>query len=510
MTLGARTPRDQLDRVLALVKRSFRYVWVTALVTVLGAAISIGFALMRPRSYVSQTVFLHREVIPSNLLGGDAAGNARNMGIRFREMVLASPLLDKVIKKFDLYAKTVKESGNNAAIEELRKAITFRTSGHGTFSIAFKGDTPEEAQKVTEYLASLLIDWEREIQLESVSVTKKFLDDERSKVVADLNEREKSLAEFLAKHPEFAQETAATGQNVTGAAIRARKRGGSKVDPQLLALQRQRNRIQARLSAKPDAPPEPAAPPSTPEQIQARQEVDSARDELNRAKRDLDDVKARFTELHPDVVAAKRRVEAAESRLKRAQAAVIAAASPAERPALQPVSAKERGELQAELSRLEREIRRYRSDKSESPERDTKANQVVELETEWNRLNREVNEMRERYEGIESKAYTAEVVAASELARQGSQLSVIEPASKPTRPAGAPRSVVVMAGTFLFGCLGVLVALGLALLDDRIVGRYDIERLEIVPVLVVVPRVGGEAKRGKKGKTGLEVAQRRG
>jgi len=198
MTLGARTPRDQLDRVIALVKRSFRYLWVTILVTVLGAALAIAFAVSRPRSYVSQTVFLHREVIPSNLLGGDAAGNARNMGIRFREMVLASPLLEKAIQKFDLYAPVVRDAGMNAAIEELRAAITFRTSGHGTFSIEFKGDTPDEAQKVTEHLAVLLIEWEREIQLESVSVTKKFLDEERAKVVTELDDREKVKAAFQA------------------------------------------------------------------------------------------------------------------------------------------------------------------------------------------------------------------------------------------------------------------------------------------------------------------------
>ena len=110
------------------------------------------------------------------------------------------------------------------------------------------------------------------------------------------------------------------------------------------------------------------------------------------------------------------------------------------------------------------------------------------------RLNREVEDLTERHQGIEAKAYTAEIVAASELARQGSQLTVIEPASLPTRPTGAPRSIIVMAGTFVFGCLGLMLALGLALIDDRITGRYDIERLEIVPVLVEIPKPEGSKR----------------
>jgi uncharacterized protein involved in exopolysaccharide biosynthesis len=458
-------------------------------VTVLGALISVAFAFTRPHAYMSQTVIMHREVIPQNLVqGGEAGAAVRGMGIRFREMVLASPLLEKVITKFDLFPDVESSRGKSSAIDELRQQVTFRTSGHGTFAIEYKGSTPELAQEVCGYLAELLIEWETQIQLESVSVTKNFLEEERARVEGELKAREKTLAEFLAEHPEFAEETAnPAGGTSAGASIRAHRGGRQSTstrDPRLRALQRQRDRIRARLETEPT--PAPAARRASPE-------VERARRELSQAQRDLEDKQSRFTERHPDVVAAKRRVSQAERRLEEAErVAGVPVTAPASTP-------EERAALRQELQRLDREIaaqrRRARQGDRAAPKQEDTSNWVVQLETEWTRLNREVEDLRERYQGIEGKAYTAEIVAASELARQGDQLTIIEPASLPTRPAGAPRSLLVMAGTFVFGCLGLMLALGLALVDDRITSRWDVERLEIVPVLVEVPKAGG----GKRG-----------
>jgi len=483
MPLGALTPRDQLDRLLALGRRALRYAWVAALVTILGAVISVALALTRPRVYQSQTVIMHREVIPQNLVqGGESAMSLRGMGIRFREMVLASPLLEKVIDKFQLCEEGCDSSEISNALEELRQQISFSTSGHGTFAIRYRGGTPKQAQQVAAYLAELLIEWETKIQLESVSVTKNFLEEERARAEAELRQREKALAEFLADHPEFAQETSnPAGGTAAGASIRAQRgrasSSSSSSSSRLRALQRQRDRIRARLETAPTPAPAPRHTPSP--------EVERTRRELHQAQRDLEDKQARFTELHPDVVAARRRVARAQERLEEAEkVAGVPVTAPASTP-------EEREALRAELEKLDQEIaaqrRRERSGDEDSEKSDT-ADEVVELETEWARLNREVEDMRDRYEGIEAKAYTAEIVAASESARQGSQLTIIEPASLPTRPSGAPRTLVVIAGTFVFGCMGVLIALGFALVDDRITGRYDIERLEIVPVLVEVPK----------------------
>src|SRR5688500_19154411 len=88
-----KTPRDQLEHLLGIRKRSTRYIGVVALTAALGIAATVGFAFTRAQNYRSETVLLYREVIPANLLR-DVTTGGRNLAGQFREMVSARPILE--------------------------------------------------------------------------------------------------------------------------------------------------------------------------------------------------------------------------------------------------------------------------------------------------------------------------------------------------------------------------------------------------------------------------------
>ena len=52
-----------------------------------------------------------------------------------------------------------------------------------------------------------------------------------------------------------------------------------------------------------------------------------------------------------------------------------------------------------------------------------------------------------------------------------------------------------MAGVFGASLIGFAIALLLALMDDRLFERREVERLGILPVLVVVPKSKGKRKK---------------
>jgi capsular polysaccharide biosynthesis protein len=56
------------------------------------------------------------------------------------------------------------------------------------------------------------------------------------------------------------------------------------------------------------------------------------------------------------------------------------------------------------------------------------------------------------------------------------------------RPIGKPKTTLVLAGLVVFTMLGLALAAGLALLDDRIYRRDDLDLLTTVPVLAAIPR----------------------
>jgi uncharacterized protein involved in exopolysaccharide biosynthesis len=195
------------------------------------------------------------------------------------------------------------------------------------------------------------------------------------------------------------------------------------------------------------------------------------------------------------VVAARNRLANAQQALRRLEAGLPAVTE--EQAAPLPV---DRAALQRELAKVEREIAGYRARGSAAGATKSQvADDVVNLETEWARLERVVEEARERTSSLESRVFTADITASSEFA-EAAQLSVIDDAYLPHTPAGKPRKILAIAGGLLFAGLGVALALGLALVDDRIYRRYDLQRLGVAPVLVVVPadKRRGKQRRGRR------------
>lgn len=489
MSQGPKTTRDQLTLLVDLLKRTMRHAWLVALITIVGAGLSVMLALMQKPKYSSEAVLLYQEKISQSVLQGrDVANGSRTMSARFKEMLLSRTTLSAVVEEFGLYPDVVKKQGTVAAAEKLRLLVQFSDRGAGTFRISYMGDTPEQAQQVTTRLASLLQIKDEEVRKEQAEQTKTFLENEKAGAENQLFEAESAFAAFISKHPEFVVETAAGGAGGAGASIRAAAEksskptaGRSRIDTLRRAAKRLRERI-----ANPDAPV--VAATSTKRRVETPA-LRQARSELDDAKRSFADKSARFTEKHPDVIAAKNNVAELTRRLKRLEAAELAKRPASVEPTITPTTSV--ADLKKELNRIESEISRLSADspdENEEPEKDTIANELVKLETEYASLKRQVDVASQRLSSLESRVFTAEITASSEFA-EAAKLVVIDEAYLPARPAGKGRKMLAMAGTVVFMCLGCGLALGLALLDDRVYRRADIDDLGIAPVLVVIPKV---------------------
>jgi capsular polysaccharide biosynthesis protein len=67
------------------------------------------------------------------------------------------------------------------------------------------------------------------------------------------------------------------------------------------------------------------------------------------------------------------------------------------------------------------------------------------------------------------------------------QVSVLDPAFLPTHPSSRPRSTSLAVGLLVGFVLAFATALVSARLDDRIHDRIDLETLDILPILAVIP-----------------------
>jgi uncharacterized protein involved in exopolysaccharide biosynthesis len=347
------------------------------------------------------------------------------------------------------------------------------------------GDSdPDRAKAVVEKLTKLLQEKDEALRNTTARMTVEFATSQKEASAKELRASEQELSSFLAKHPEFAQDTMA-GQS-EGAGIRARDAASKKPIPgntRLATLERQRQRIQARLDAPPDAPPVRVPTPPSQERVLAEAQVSEAQRELSAANRELEQARSKFTDKHPDAMKAQERVAQAQQRLRIAQAAV----PPETETVVAPASAEDRVKLQKDLQRVEAQIADLqRGGGKATANADPTTDPIVELETEHSRLRRLVNELRERANALSSSVFRAQIDASQKLAEAGSRLEVVDPAFKPVRPSGPGKTIFLMAGMVLFVGLGLGLAVGLAVIDDRLYRRTDIDALGVA-VLGVIP-----------------------
>jgi uncharacterized protein involved in exopolysaccharide biosynthesis len=467
----------EIRRLIAVIKRAIFNWQPSAAIVALGLVIGVTVALTKKPTYKSETIILYRQGVRFGEEGGQ---RILSLGTRLSEMLLARNRLEKLLDELAIYQDVKQKGGYVEAVEEFRKDIVWDARATDTFSISFKGKDPKLVQKVTERLADSLIEENQRLRIEQARVQSEFIGAEKARAEADLKAKEVEIARFLADHPEFALDENGFGKE--GASIRAQAAAEKEGDPALHALQRQAARNRALLSG---ATPPPAAggPPVDPE-LEAKRA--QAQQMLTQAQAELAENKARYTEQHPDVIAAQSRVAAAQSMLTKVEGEIAqAAASRGAEPAASPDQARER--MKNELKRIEAEIAQRKAKQDQPPaEANETVSRVVNLETEWARLNRAVTEARERMGEMERNFFRAQVEASSELGGYSDQVVVLDPAFVPTRPEKPGKALIVVLAAAASIAIALMVAIVRALLDDRIYEEVDLQR--VAPVLAVVPR----------------------
>lgn len=488
MALVQVTPRDRLQRLADLGKKTLRYWWLVAVFAVVGGGLSLAFAMFKSKAYQSWATLFYQERIETQLMTPNREEQVqRNIGDRYRELLLARGQLEQILAdpKLDPYPEL---DDPDVEIEKLRTQIKFEARGANTFRIVYNDKDPERAKAVTLRLTELLQAKDKDLRNEVAQATVNFATEQKEAASAQLRKTEQALAGFLAQHPEFAQD--ANQANAEGAGIRAirdaSKKGAQTGNQRLYALERQRQRIQARLDAKPDAPPVVQPAPQTPERIAAEANADEAKRELASANRDLEEAKSRYTDKHPSVIKAQAAVTAAQVRFRQAQAAI----PPAIETTVAPATPQDRAKLERELRQIEDTIaseQKKAGAGSAAATTDKTTNWVVELETQHADLRRQVAEQRERVESLADSVFRAQIDASQKLAERGGRLSVIDPAFKPVKPSGPGKTIFLLAGMVLFLSLGTALAVGMAVIDDRLYRRHDIDQLGF-RVLAVIPK----------------------
>ncbi len=504
------SPRERIQRLLVLARRALGYWKVSGAILVVGCALSVFVGLRVKLIYKSEATILFKPAIrTSDRADEESPGDrAQRIGAKLKDVLTTRTRLEGVIKQFDLYPKIVESRGVIEAVGEMSDHVGFRGRDSETYVISFENEVPETAQNVTKALADSMVSEFTKSSLSAAQQEADFLGQQEKRSADELQASNKALATFLTLHPEFAVEakTTAFGPGA-GSPMQPtmpmmpnmpKDTALTMGDGQLGVLYRQKARLEAELrnDGKSAATPQaPGAPASADLLAKLTVQRDEAAKNAAAAAADLADKRTRLTDEHPDVISAKLAADTAARALHDAEVQLASARSAGGNPyddtGVQKRIAQINGEIAARQDALRRAQATTTGGDASTPAASAIAetSELVQLETEWQRLLSTLKDTRLEHEDLKQKLERAKLQANAAESAGGDRMLVIDPPYLPMRPSKGGRTKVAMMGGVLALIFALAYAFGRVFFNDTIIDSADVEAMRLVPVLGVLPKV---------------------
>ncbi len=478
------TSTFQIDYYLELaVKR--RWLLIIPFCIAMLSGIYLAFAL--PRTYQATTLILVRpQRVPTDYVRSIVSTDIDQRINTIKQQILSRSNLERVIEKFKLFSDPDNaEMFMENKIEVMRERIdvevtrSSRRSVADAFSVSYRASDPQTVMNVANTLANYFIDENLKVREAQAIGTSGFLDNQLDTIRIRLEEVEKQFGAYRKKHMGELPEQLDTNLRVLDRLqlqLNERQENLRDAKNRLLLLDNQidanKNLQAARVSAAPDT-----GQPLTIDQL----------------RQQLADLKASYTDRHPDVLRLKRQIEDFEAKAGVSEpgpGAPEAERSGSPTPPTQNrfladqiqqrnATYLEIKDLESEVANLILQIKEYQRRVDITPKR----------EAELLSLNRDYDNIKESYNSMLDRKLEADIAVNLEKKQKGEQFRIVDHARLPQDPVSPDmKKLLMLAVAAGLGLGGGLIFL-LDYLDTSLKRPDDIEADLGVSVLATIPRL---------------------
>ncbi len=235
--------------------------------------------------------------------------------------------------------------------------------------------------------------------------------------------------------------------------------------------------------------------------------------ELEKLRAQLADLSSHYTDRHPDVRKLKQQIAETEKTRDRIVADLKAKASaPPEDaatttpdPSTMTDAASPMVQLQGQMQSNRVEIanreRAVAELKTKVVDYQARLNQEPIREQQLSDLTRGYEQSKANYDGLLKKKNESAMATSMELLQQGERFRIIDPPSLPVKPEFPNRLKFCGIGLGIGLALGVVVAGGLEMMDDRIYDEKELKKLLPVAVISEIPAIAAPADERRERRT---------
>jgi polysaccharide chain length determinant protein (PEP-CTERM system associated) len=445
---------------------------------VLGLIGAVGALRVLPRTYRAATqVLVEAQKVPADYVKPTTTTSIEERLHTMEPQIKSRDNMARIIREMNLYPELRSRVPIDGLIDRLREDLTIRLQGD-TFFIYFVGREPVKVARTANRVAELFIENNLEQRTNQAQGTSSFLEREMEQTKTKLELQEARIAEFkrlnMGELPEQ-RDTNLHAVEQLQSKLQINMDALDRAETRRLLLQRQIAELGYPLDSRPAAAAKAPAGPTRVEQLRV----------------ELAELRARYTDRHPDVIRAQSELAHLEAleRQRPAEPPAVADDEPAPRPRLDPVTKTELASVDLEIKSLKAERERILSDTAGVQAR---LENVPRVEQELLSLTRDYDNIKRSYDSLLDKRLNAKLYENLEKSQQGEQFTILERALPPTAPYGPNKLLVLALGLALGGGAGLL----LAMLRDSTDSTYaDAASLQQafpgVPLLATIPAFPG-------------------
>ncbi len=476
-----------MDQLSALLHRYLVGAWRRRWLALAGAWLLclggwVGVVLMPNQYEASTRLYVDADAVLTPLLKGLAIDSTpANQVDLLQRTLLSRPNLEKLISKTDLDLLAPDPVRRNALIEQLATAIRIQSQTNNLFTITYRNTRPRLAYDVVQTLITIFVESATGTNSSQMQNAARFLDAQIAEYEAKLREAEHRRADFQAKYMELLPSDANGG--VGG--LEAARAQVTQLEGELADAIAKRDMLAQDLHSNSPLQMSEAGRAA----LQHNAGAAAADPDLIAAEKKLRELRLKYTEDHPEVIAARRLVEA----LKAAPYTAAGAGGGGGGGGAHAGANAGHGlpnavydQIKVRLLDAEATVNSLRRQRDEAIKSRDRLAAIVRnepgLQAEYMDLDRDYAVVRKTYEELLSRREVMRLSSAADTDADKLRLQIIDPPQMPRAPV-APKRALLMAGVLVAGLGGGAgLALLLAHLDSCFYTANDLRSFGL-PVL---------------------------
>jgi polysaccharide chain length determinant protein (PEP-CTERM system associated) len=474
-----------IDDYIEILRRRIWYLVIPFLVIVSGTVLYATFA---PRLYKASTlVLVTPQKVPEEFVHPTVTSRIEERLQSISQEILSRTRLEQIINEFGLYKDEGKNLTREEVVASMQKDIKVelpKRGEKGYFTLSYIGKEPKVVTAIANRLASLFIEENLRFREQQAVGTTEFLTTELTAKKARLEELEAAVAQYKRQHMGELPEQRDTNLRIleqlqnqyqrVGENLRAAQDRKLFLQKQLTDLELPKKGAVASVSSR---APDKLYSSSEPEVVGT---YASQKDYL---AKQLDELRSKYTESHPDVIITKKKLADLES--KKDTDTYNVKSDPRYK------------ELKTQLTMTDTEIKRLQSEEAtigaQMSRYRARIESVPSREQEMTSLSREYQNTKESYEQLLKKSQDAQQAENLERRQKGEQFRVIDPARVPEKPFSPDIPKILLIGFALsIGC-----SFGSAIIREQLDRSFhdagDVEVTLGLRVLATIPKIEEKA-----------------